>query len=51
MLAGHATCACELSRSLEQTHKAAAIATHSFRSSISVISLLLQCKHKLSDEF
>jgi hypothetical protein len=41
--AGHAACACMLSQSLEQTCKAAAIAAHSFHSSISVTSSLLQC--------
>jgi hypothetical protein len=40
--AGHATHACMLSQSLEQTRKAAAIAAHSFHSSTSVISWLLQ---------
>jgi hypothetical protein len=36
----HATCACALSRSLEWTCKAAAIAAHAFRSSLFVLSSL-----------
>jgi hypothetical protein len=51
--AGHATRACVLSQSLEQTRKAAAIATHFFRSSPFVISSLLQesCESPVSDLF